>query len=141
MERCWFFLLFRGLSSMEKVVVFNKHTPKLLLSRVIWEPLMGAVRPLVEETNRSVFLAPCLRNLWRIKAAVTFLLSFPVEKALACRTKSLSDIFTMSGTPQCWEYPETWCGEGQSEIQRGALCCVCDERWLSGWKPFPTWWE
>lgn len=124
-----------------KIPSFDKYTPKLLLSRAIWEPLMWVARPLVEEHNWSVFLAPHLGNLWWIKAAVTYLLSILARKALAYRSKSPVDTCTMHGTPQCWENPETWCGEGWSEIQRSSLCCVCDERWLSGWKPFPTWWE
>ena len=73
-----------------KVLVFNRHTPKLQLTRVIWEPPTWAVRSLVKEHNWSAFLATCLGNLWWIKAAVTYSLSLLVEKDLACRSKGLA---------------------------------------------------
>lgn len=46
-----------------KIPSFRKCTPKLLLSRVICESLLWAVRPLVEEHNWSLFLAPYPGNL------------------------------------------------------------------------------
>lgn len=138
MERCCFFLLFLGLSSIEKFVVLM-NTLQLLLSRVIWEPLIQAKT----SGGRTQLELYFWLYIWGICGESKQKLALHPERegSEGCGTKRLADTFRMRGTPQCWENPESWCGEGPSEIQRGSLCSVCDERWWSGWNSFPTWWE
>lgn len=125
MVRCQFLLLFLGLSYMGKILVFNTHTPKLLLSRAIWEPSTWPVRPLVKEHNWGAFLAPCLGNLWWMSQQQWHTRSPSWwRRTWPPGAKDLLFAFRKHRTPQCCECPESWCRGEQTAIQGGACFCV-----------------